>query len=149
MIADPPDIRDGEPNGPCIINPMLRITTCDVGTDFSINPDDRLRSLRLQCQQNASAPLTMEPLTGVWFLNGVQISSHHDGSKLPGVTDAIGIDDQGKGLRIVDFDNVPRGNYTCQLVNSIGADAATTIISDRISKFSSNKAKYHFEVKRL
>ena len=118
---------------------MLRITTCDIGTDFSINPDDRLRSLRLQCQQNASAPPTPEPLTGVWFLNGEQISSREDGSKLPGVTNAVAIDDQGKGLRIIDFENAPRGNYTCQLMNSIGADTATTIISDRISKFSLNK----------
>lgn len=135
FTADPPDIRDGDPDGMCMINPMLRITTCDIGTNYAINPDNRLRSLRLQCQQNASAPLTPEPLIGVWYLNGVQVSSHEDGSKLPGVTNAIAIDEQGTGLRIVDFENAPRGNYTCYLVNHIGTDVATTIISDLSSKF--------------
>ena len=53
-----------------------------------------------------------------------------DGSKLPGVTNAISLADGGRRLSINDAENAPRGNYTCQLTNIAGSDSATTIINE-------------------
>ena len=99
-----------------------------MGTNYCIDNDLKRTRLTLLCAHNSTAPHTPTPVVGVWFINGVQITSH-DGFTFPRVIDNIFITNQGNRLTITD-DRASRGNYTCQLTNTAGMDTATTIITD-------------------
>ena len=100
-----------------------------MGTNYCIDNDLKRRTLNLLCGHNSTAPQTPTPLIGVWFINGVQVISHDNGSKLPGVTDSS-IATTSQGIRLTIRDGAPKGNYTCQLTNTAGMDTATTIITE-------------------
>lgn len=115
----------------CTENSFFRITSCKVGTNYCVDPDNReeQNDIQLLCNHNSSARPTPIPRIAIWFINGVQVSSS-DGSILPNATDTIRLSSQGRRLRITNVKNATMGNYTCQLTNIAGRDTATTFITD-------------------
>ena len=123
----PPDIDEGQPDDLCTSDLLGRVT-CKVGTNFCIDLSYPPTSITLFCVQNASAPPTSSPI-GIWFVNGIQINSAVDGSRLPGVNGTWRVLEQGQRL-IIPVDHDPRGNYTCQLTNADGNDTESSFITE-------------------
>ena len=128
-LGFPPDINEGDPNAVCPVTPIFNIATCNVGTNYCLPPGSR-NTVQLLCQHRPPpTPETPTPQIGVWFLNGTQISSNNDGSRLPETPSSITLTSTGQRLSIAPG-MVPLGNYTCMLTNIAGFDVATTIITD-------------------
>ena len=139
--AHPPDINEGDPGDHGGYGFRFKTHLQEkIGTNVCIesNLSDSIQihqeTILLRCQHNTSAPQTTFPLTGVWFLNGVQISSSTTGLRVPATPDNIDLYERGSELRISNLVNAIRGNYTCQLINVVGEDSATSIIRNCSSK---------------
>ena len=133
--AHPPDIDEGDPGdyGGYFLEfrTHLRVkigTNVCVESNLSDSIQNRPETILLRCQHNMSAPQTTFPLTGVWFLNGVQISSNTTGLRVSATPDNIDFYKRGSQLRISNLVHATRGSYTCHLINVVGEDSATSII---------------------
>ena len=129
LIADPPDIDEGQPGDSCSTDFLSR-TMCKVGTNFCIDPSNIPSTITLQCAHNMSAPFTPNPI-GVWFVNGLQINDPMTGMSLPNTSDIFRPHQRGQQLQLsTGGGNFPRGNYTCLLRNIAGNDTETSFITD-------------------
>ena len=123
-IGYPPVIDEG---GFCITTLALynNIVICNIGKNFCITSVPSILQITLICQHKPPpTPVTPDPQIGVWFLNGIQISSNN-GFGLPAAPSSFTFTEQGRRLTIT---NLISGNYTCMLTNIAGSDVATTFI---------------------
>ena len=132
-VGFPPDINEGD--GTCsTVDFIVITTTCRAGTNYCIPPEALQRNvdrIQLQCQHKPPpTPQTPTPQIGIWFLNGVQITSSDRGESLPATPAGVAITSPGQRLTITNLQIAPRGNYTCMLTNFAGSDVATTLITD-------------------